>query len=88
MDANTLIQLGYRVTSNKHRMVARIDRDDWMEHMAKEHSPWDWEGEGMKWINGMGLRSAADHYRRVYSKDKLTVSASIAKAIPNSGDVI
>lgn len=88
MTAAEYIAQGYRVTSNKHRMISRIDRDDWKEYMAKGHSPWDWEGEGLKWVRILGDRSAADHYRRVYSRDTLTVSAAIIKAMPNSGDMV
>jgi hypothetical protein len=69
----TLVEQGYRVTSRRHRMAARVDRADWREHMARQHSPWDPEGEGMAWVNALG-NSAPDFYRRVYSKDKITLT--------------
>lgn len=86
--AKQYVDEGYRVTSNKHRMISRIDRFDWVEIMANDHAPWDPEGQGMKWVHSMGPLAAADHYRRVYSRDTLTVSAAIVKAMPNSGDMI
>ena len=81
--AKDYIGAGYRVTSKRHRMVSRIDRDDWQEYMAEQHAPWDIE-EGRKWVRTLGGRAAADHYRRVYSKDELTVSLKLIKLIPNS----
>jgi hypothetical protein len=40
--------------------------------MAKEHAPWNIE-EGKDWVKRLGPAAAADHYRRIYSKDKITV---------------
>ena len=80
--AQQLINAGYRRTSNSYRMVSRVDRPDWKEHMAKQHSPWSFE-DGMKWVNGLGS-SASDHYRRVYSKDTLMVSPTVFSKIPTS----
>lgn len=71
MNTHELLNLaasGYCVVSNKYMRVARIDRKGWKEHMAMKYSPWDFQ-EGMDWVNS--LRNAADHYRRVYSKDTL-----------------
>jgi len=67
--AQKLIASGYRATSNRYKMVARLDRPDWREHMAIRHSPWSLE-EGMKWVNCLG-HSATEHYLRVYSRDRL-----------------
>lgn len=66
----SLVDQGYRCTSRRHCIVARVDRPDWREYMARKHSPWDPEGEGMAWVNALGA-SAADHYRRCYTKDKI-----------------
>ena len=74
---------GYRRTSNKHGHVTRIDRKDWLRFMAKKHAPWDFN-EGTKWVMGLGLASAADHYRRVHSKDTLVLHPDDAKCIMSS----
>jgi len=84
-EADDLIKKGYRRTSVRSLGVSRVDREDWREHMAKEHVPWDPEGEGMSWVTNMG-RGAADHYRRVYSNDRLKVSSKEEfRKIPGSG---
>lgn len=77
---------GYRITSRKYGMISRIDRDDWKEYMAEKHAPWDIE-EGRKWVRVLGDLHAADHYRRVYSKDTLEIGSKALKLkIPNSMD--
>lgn len=82
------VKQGYRIVSRKYGTIARIDRDDWKEFMAQEHAPWDIE-EGRKWVRTMGDRSAADHYRRVYSKDTIDLGRkALTLRIPNSGDMI
>lgn len=78
-----LVAAGYALTSNRHGMISRIDREDWREYMAKKHCAWDAEGEGMAWVDSLGSRGAADHYRRVYSRDTLEVGA-YAKHFPKS----
>lgn len=81
-----LKDMGYYVVSRRHRMLARIDREDWREVMAKHHSPWDVNGEGMRWacMKGMG-----DYYRRCLSKDTIVIAPdkwdNVLRAIPNSG---
>jgi len=79
--------LGYCVISRKYGMVSRIDRSDWKEHMAKEHSPWD-INDGLKWIMCMGERDSEDQYRRCYSKDKLELGSGALRHLPNSGMTI
>ena len=37
---------GYCITSRRHRSANRLDRQDWREYMAKQHAPWDPEGDG------------------------------------------
>jgi hypothetical protein len=75
-DAADLIASGYRAVSNKYRWVARIDREDWREEMARRQVsgfPGDQDDnfqQGMKWVNGLG-NAAGDQYRRVYSRDIL-----------------
>lgn len=82
MTVQEIINSGYRVVSRKHRCVARVDREDWKEFMAQKHSPWRIE-EGRKWVECLA-GGAADFYRRVYSKDTLTVTSEDLKKIPNS----
>jgi hypothetical protein len=59
-----LVRSGYRSTSNKFRHASRIDREDWRDVMAGSHPG------GMGWVAGLGV-SAADQYRRCYTKDNL-----------------
>lgn len=86
--AAKLIASGYRATSNKYKMISRLDRVDWREYMAQKHAPWDIE-EGFKWIDAMGSY-AIEFYHRVYSRDTIErlpsdVFALIKKApIPTS----
>lgn len=77
-----LVARGYRRTSRRHGMVSRVDRPDWKEVLAKHlirsvpemekmvrRSPGDWE----------------DYYRRVLSKDTITLNPpSRALSIPSS----
>ena len=76
---------GYARTSNASGMVSRIDRKDWREHMAQQHSPHDWQGAGMAWVKLLGKKGAADHYRRCYSNDNLIIG-SAARKLPPSAD--
>lgn len=75
-EATRLIESGYRCVSNRHRMVARIDRPDWREHMGREHTrgfrgdPQRNLEEGMRWVDLLGA-GAADQYRRVFTKDTI-----------------
>lgn len=72
LSAEELIKRGYRRTSNKFCILARIDREDWLEFMADEHPN----------MMRMDQASLADFYRRVYSKDKVTSPAS--RDVPSS----
>lgn len=71
-----LIADGYCRVSRKYMVLARIDRPKWREYMAKDHAPWDVEGEGMKWASSEGM---ADHYRRCYSQHKFEVHPDCAQ---------
>ena len=83
-EGERLAASGYRSISNKYRMVARLDRPDWKKHMARQHAPWSFE-EGMRWATGLG-DGAADHYRRVYSKDVLSgVSQEVYEVVKRAG---
>lgn len=79
------IKAGYAVTSRSYCLASRVDRKDWKEFMAKQHSPWDATGEGMDWVNCLG-GGAADHYRRMYSKDSIFIPNTWMKYMPKSGD--
>lgn len=85
--ADLLILSGYRGMSNKYRIVGRLDRPDWMTHMAQKHAPWDPEGQGLSWVIGLGLVSAADHYQACYSQDRIngipdTIYHMVKRAAP------
>lgn len=79
------IKAGYAITSCALNGASRIDRSDWKEHMAKQHAPWDPTGDGMDWVNCLGNR-AADHYRRAYSKDNISIPGPWMRYMPRSGD--
>lgn len=81
-----LILAGYCITSRASNGASRIDRPNWQEYMAKQHSPWDWEGDGMEWVNCLGDR-AADQYRRVYSRDHITVPDGYMSAMTKSSSM-
>jgi hypothetical protein len=79
--AERLIRSGYCPVSNKHFMLSRIDRPDWREHMALKHCGGRDEEDpfwkAMEWVAMLGEQGAADHYRRCYSKDRITVSPEV-----------
>lgn len=78
--AQELLSKGYRRTSNAYCMVSRIDRDDWIEILAKQLrcAPADFYK-----LDGTGIDDRwRDHYVRCYSKDKHTVHPNILKFIP------
>ena len=61
---------GYRCISNKYRIIARIDRDDWLQVMAtKMHcSVADYYN-----MDGSGVADHwKDHYVRVHSTDQIS----------------
>jgi hypothetical protein len=81
-DVPSLIARGYRRVSRRFGMVARVDREDWREYMAEKlhKTPAQINAAANIW---------ADHYRRVYSKDVLTLPQAKALKVPASaGDSI
>lgn len=80
-EAKALIEAGYHRISNTGRIVSRIDRDDWRQFMAQQHSRS--EKIGRDWGIALG-RSAENHYRRCYSKDKLVLQEKLYRMIPGS----
>lgn len=73
-EAARLAAQGYRRVSRRWSTVARIDREDWGEFLA------DRMPDAMIRKNG----AWADHYRRIYSKDKKTVLQQVALLVPSS----
>lgn len=82
-EAQRLMALGYRRTSWGHRLVSRIDRPDWLMVLAKElrRAPADFYVPGEPQPAG----SWCDHYRRVCSKDNITVSKGVIGLVDGSG---
>jgi L-fucose isomerase-like protein len=91
--ARLLASQGYRRVSWKYRIVSRLDRPDWAEHMAAEMrrpvADFCANGYDNKHRPVYGHTPAAnweDHYRRVYSKDILEgVPQDVFRHIPSSG---
>ena len=75
--AGELMAKGYRKTSNAYCRVARIDREDWMQTLAKRMNCCvadfyniDGSGPSNNW---------KDFYIRTHSKDTLTVHPSVLR---------
>jgi hypothetical protein len=83
--AKSLAAQGYAIISRRHCMAARIEYANWCYVVAKHHCSWD-ESKGMRWVEMVGDKMAADHYRRCISKDRITVSEKVRKLMPKSGD--
>lgn len=73
-EAIRLMAKGYRRTSNKHCILSRVDRWDWQMVIKDRSNPL------ILLCNG----HAADHYRRVFSEDKITVSHEVARRVSTS----
>ncbi len=70
---------GYRVISRRYRIVARIDRPDWIDVLRDQlKNPRLKENDqGMCW---------EDHFRRCCSEDKIILPRDVSiEEIPNSG---
>lgn len=80
--AKEFMDKGYRRVSRKHCILSRVDKLNWRNYMAKDYAPWSLE-EGEAWVRSLG-DSAADHYRRVYSHDKIQVPEEISRWIAPS----
>lgn len=80
----TLTRLGYRRVSNKYGIVARIDREDFVQVLARSlrRAPADF------YVPGGTDRVAGnwcDYYRRVHSKDRIELPREVARRVPPSG---
>lgn len=99
MDTEELIAKGYRRVSNKHATVSRIDRSDWIDFLYDQvfiHRATEmkdalkdfYDGKDISGFREGTIRleagSAADHYRRCFSKDTLNLDYADAQKIPNS----
>lgn len=80
--AKTLMRQGYRCTSNRHNMLSRIDRPDWKEVLAKDMH---WTLEQTNAMIDSRPGAWQDQYRRVYSKDHITVSQAVYRKCVSSG---
>lgn len=81
--AAELIAKGYRRTSNKYRMVSRIDRADWLTVLAVHcrRAPADFYEIGAENPSG----NWCGFYRRVLSKDTIEgLDPEVFKEIPSS----
>jgi hypothetical protein len=83
-EAASLVAKGYRRVSWKHRIIARVDRADFVEVMARDQNraPADFMQPGSRDC----APNWCDHYRRCYSKDTLTVNPAVLSLIPSSYD--
>ena len=79
--ATELMNKGYRRTSNAYCLVTRIDREDWVEKLARERhcSVADFYN-----VDGSGIGNQhRDYYVRCHSKDQHTVHPAVLKHIPS-----
>ena len=76
---------GYRRISGKHRMVSRIDRADWVELLANNINRKPEDVHRMVGQSPAAMESWEDYYRRVLSKDRLTIDPTAAKYVLTSG---
>lgn len=77
MIAGELMKLGYRKTSNAYCIVARIDREDWLDALAEQRrcSRADFYN-----VDGSGVGDQhRDHYIRTFSKDRHTVAPEVLR---------
>lgn len=70
--AKRMFDAGYMASSNKYRIATRIDREDWVEFMAKKFSRS--VADFYMHHNGELTQSTGhwgEHYCQVFSKDKI-----------------
>lgn len=75
--ADYLMAQGYRKTSNAYCLISRVDREDWLDVLAKERrcSRADFYN-----VDGSGVGDQhRDHYIRVFSKDNHTVAPEVLR---------
>lgn len=78
-----LLMSGYCRVSNRHMVIARIDRPDWREVLAVHFCPHDPEGA----MDRTYSDGAADYYRRCLSDDKRTLTdKALFQMFPGSSE--
>jgi hypothetical protein len=75
-----LIAAGYRRTSNRHRLISRIDREDWIAVLARHANRTRASVE--ETLDNGGWQ---DFYRRVLSQDTIELDNARVRGIPTSG---
>lgn len=73
--------LGYRRISKRNKIIARIDREDWLQHMAGHL-----EMSLIELITDMNEKPGyyEDYYRRNLSSDRHEVSLITSRTVPSS----
>lgn len=77
--AGELMSKGYRKVSTAYCILARIDREDWLQVLAKERhcSIADFYN-----VDGSGVgNSHRDFYVRAHSKDQIIVAPEVARYV-------
>lgn len=91
-EAQNLVDRGYCRVSNKHKLLARIDREDWKERLAAHlgrsvaelHIIGNNPNTNLPVLSDTVAGIWCDYYRRTLSKDIVEVGSSIFGQIPSS----
>lgn len=81
---------GYRRVSNRYGHVSRIDRPDWIEHMAVHlrRAPADFYRRHPEGVGNEPCPTWCDYYRRRLSQDVLVFDPpELARRVPSSGNL-
>ena len=73
-EAHDLEAQGYRRISNRHCLLSRLDRPDWVDHLPLQLQRSTAEME--------------DFYRRNISKDKITVRTNVSRLVASSSGTV
>lgn len=73
--------LGYRRISKRNKVISRVDREDWLQHMAEHFNM-----SLMELITAMNEQPGyyEDYYRRNLSEDRHEVSLITSRTVPSS----
>lgn len=85
LSADQLIAQGYRVLHLKKRIIARIDRADWIDHFARCQGMGDYD-RGFPWVMSLTSVERAHLYRKIWTNDLLIASIEAIKQIPMSSE--
>ena len=83
IDVQSLIDCGYRRTSRKYGILARIDRPDWKEWFAENTHLTAAEVDRKAECDPYG--GIQSHYACLGSRDHIKVKLSISERVPSSG---